>query len=273
MGLQVLLSVLLGRPAGMEKARGLAEALNSDHLRVRVFMAQALFRRAIEYGLEVLRKLPDDNANAGNAYRILASLTEASRYLGKKPAFSEEILNKYLFADPPRLKIGVVPFTSLVYACTDAPPATAKKCVKHLREAYAKGELGAVVGAAPTLLEGAQAWVDGDVKGAANSWRPLLREAGAFLDEAFRHVVVDAFDRAGMPDFSDRVDSDYLSLTDYPRAIDLGLVRAAFRAEKRGDNATARKLAEHMIEALRFTDSDVPFTKDLQALLARLPPK
>jgi hypothetical protein len=236
-------------------------------------MGQTLFRRAIDFGLDVLRKLPDDNANAGNAYRILASLTEASRFLGKKPAFSEEIFAKYLFVDPPRLKIGVVPFTSLVYACTDAAPATAKKCVKRLREAYAKGEIGAVVGAAPALLEGAQYWVDGDVKAAANSWRPLLRESGAFLDEAFRFVIVDAFDRAGMPDFSDRIDADYISLVAHPKAVDFSLARAAMRAEKRGDHAQARKLAEHMIEALRFTDSDLPVVKDLQALLARLPPK
>jgi serine/threonine protein kinase len=263
----------LARIGNVEKARGIAEALNSDYLRVRVLMAQALFRRAIEYGLEVLRKLPDDNANAGNAYRILASLTEASRFMGKKAPFSEEILAKYLFADPPRLKIGVVPFTSLVYACTDAAPATAKKCVKRLREAYAKGEAGAVVGAAPTLLEGAQYWVDGDAKAAANAWRPLLRESGAFLDEAFRVVIMEAFDRAGMPEFSDRIDADYLSLADHPHAIDLSLARAAMRAEKRGDVVQARKLAHHMIEALRFTDSEIPLTKDLQALLDRLPPK
>ena len=66
------------------------------------------------------------------------------------------------------------------------------------------------------------------MKAAANSWRPLLREAGAFLDEAFRHVVVEAFDRAGMPEFSDRIDTDYLSLLEYRRAIDFSLVRAAF---------------------------------------------
>ena len=117
-----------------------------------------------------------------------------------------------------------MPFTSLVYACTDAPTPVAKKCVKRLREAYARGEAGAVVGAAPALLEGAQNWVDGDAKAAANSWRPLLRESGAFLDEAFRLVLLDAFDRAGLTDFADGIDSDYLTLVDYPRSLDLSPV-------------------------------------------------
>ena len=263
----------LARMGNVEQARGLAEALNNDPLRVRVLIAQALFHRAIEYGLGVLRKLPDDNANAGTAYRLLASLTECSRYMGKKPDFSEEVLNRYLFVDPPRLKVGVVPFTSLVYACADAPTPVAKKCVKRLREAYAKGEAGAVVGAAPSLLEGLQFHVEGNDKAAANTWRPLLRESGAFLDEAFRVVMIEAFDAAGLPELGDHLDAQYVSLVDHPKALDLSLVRAAHRAEKRGDHAQARKLAEHMLDALRFADSEVPLTKDLDALLKRLPPK
>jgi hypothetical protein len=260
----------LARLGSVEQARGFAELFDSDHLRVRVLIAQTLYRKAIEYGLEVLRKLPADNASAGTAYRILASITEASRFLGKKPAFSEEILGKYLFADPPRLKIGVVPFTSLVYACADAPKATAKRCIARLREAYAKGDAGAIVGAAPALLEGAQYWIDGDAKSASNSWRPLLRESGAFLDEAFRLVMLDAFDAAGMSELGDRIDSDYVGLLDYPRSVDFSLLRIALRAEKRGDKVLARKIALHLEEALRFADAEVPMAKDVERLLERV---
>jgi eukaryotic-like serine/threonine-protein kinase len=260
----------LARLGVVERARGIAEQLDSDFLRVRVLMAQTLYGRAIEQGLAILRKLPGDNQSASVAYRILSSLTEASRILGKKPAFTEEVLGKYLFVDPPRLKIGVIPFLALAYACTDAQPAFAKKCVKRLREAYAKGEAGAVVGAAPTVLDGAQRWVDGDAKGATTAWRPLLREAGAFLDESFRHVMVEAFEAAGATELAVSLDHDYLDLVDSPNAFDLALVREAFRAEKRGDDATARKLARHSLDALRFADQDVPAAKDLAALLSRL---
>lgn len=263
----------LARIGNVEQARGIAEQIDSPSLRVRAFIAQALYKRAIEYGLETLRRLPDDNANAGTAYRVLSAMTEASHYLGQKPAFSEEILDRYLFADPPRLRVGVVPFTSVVYACTDAPPAYAKKCMKRLRDAYAKGEAGAVVGAAPALLEGAQKWVEGDAKGAASTWRPLLREAGAFLDDSFRIVMVQAFDTAGLPELGDLVDADFIGLAEYPNAMDLAFVRGAMRAEKRGDFAGARKLAEHCLSATRFSDGELPLTKDLQDLLKRLPAK
>lgn len=263
----------LARLGQVEQARGLAEQLDNDHLRIRVLIAQTLYQRAIEQGLTVLRRLPDDNASAGMAYRILASITEASRFLGKKPTFGEEIFERYLYAEPARLKIGVVPFTALVYACTDAAPVVARKCVKRLRDAYARGEAGAIVGAAPSLLEGAQRWVDGDVKGAANLWRPLLRESGAFLDEAFRLVLIDAFDAAGMPELGDRIDADYAALLDYPHAVDFSLVHAARRAEKLGDHDRARKIATHLIEALRYADAEVPIVKELEALLKRLPAK
>jgi hypothetical protein len=264
----------LARAGNVEQARGIAEQIDSDILRVRVFVAQTHYRRAIEYGLEVLRKLPNDNANAGTAYRILSAMSEASRYLGQKPTFTEEIVDRYLFVDPPRLKIGVVPFTSLTYVCADAPAAYAKKCVKRLREGYANGEAGAVVGAAPALLEGAQKWVEGDAKGAANAWRPLLREAGAFLDDSFRLIMVAAFDLAGMPDLGDLVDGDYIGLSEFPNAMDFSFVRGAMRAEKKGDVAHARKLAEHCLSATRFSDGgQLPLTKDLEAMLKRLPPK
>jgi hypothetical protein len=264
----------LARLGSVEQARGIAEQINSDHVRVRVLIAQALYTRAIEFGIEALRKLPNDNASAGTAYRILAAMVEASRYLGKKNPYVQEVLDRYLFVDPPRVsKIGVVPFSALVDSCTEAPTEYAKKCVKRLRESYAKGEAGGVVGAAPAILEGAQRWVDGDAKGAANAWRPLLRESGAFLDESFRLVMVSAFDAAGMVDFGDLVDEDFLGIADLPKGMDLALVRGAVRAEKRGDYALARKLAEHCLAVTRFSDSELPLTKEMEGLLKRLPPK
>jgi hypothetical protein len=100
-----------------------------------------------------------------------------------------------------------------------------------------------------------------------------LRESGTFLDEAFRIVMIDVFDAAGMPEIGDRIDADYVGLVSYPHAVDYSLWHAALRAEKLGDPERARKLATHVIEALRFSDSEVPMTKDLDALLKRLPPK
>jgi eukaryotic-like serine/threonine-protein kinase len=260
----------LTRLGAFERARGIAEQLDSDYLRVRVLMAQRFYGRAIEQGLAILRALPGDNSSASGAFRLLSAITEASRMLGKRPAFTEEILGKYLFVDPPRVKVGVIPFLALAYVCTDAPPTFAKKCVKRLREAYARGEAGAVVGSAPALLEGSQHWVDGDLKGAATAWRPLLRESGPFLDESFRHLMVEAFEASGASDLAIDLDRDYLDFVDSPNAFDFALVREAFRAEKRGDTATARKLAQHSLNALRFADQDVPAAKDLSALLSRL---
>jgi hypothetical protein len=95
-------------------------------------------------------------------------------------------------------------------------------------------------------------------------------EAGAFLDEAFRHVMIEAFEAAGAMDLANALDRDYLSLADTPSAFDLALVREAFRAEKRGDVATARRFAQHSLDALRFADQDVPAAKDLEAMISRL---
>ncbi len=257
----------------VENARSIAEQIDSDFLRVRVLIAQVLFRKAITFGRDALRRLPADDANAGTAYRILAAITEASRYLGKETELAEEVFDRYLFAEPPRMRIGVVPFMALAYACADAPPKTAKRCARRVREVYDRGDAGAIVGNAPSVIEGLEHWVSGDAKAAATVWRPMLRESGVFMDESFRHVLVDAFDAAGAYDLAEQADEDFIAVADEPGAMDLAFVRSAFRAEKRGQPALARKLAEKSLAALRYADDDVPVARDLEALLKRLSSK
>jgi len=258
----------------IEQARSIAEQNDSDYLRVRVLMGKSLFKKAIELGTESIHKMPDDGASSGMAFRIASAVTESARILGKKSDIADEVLARWVEPEPTHMtKIGVVPFMALLYTCADAKPATGKRCLKRLREVYARGDLGVVTGATPAMIGGVTAWLDGDAKTAAKTLRPIVREVGSYMDESFRHVLTDVFDAAGVSDLAEGIDADFVTIVDATSAMDLAFVRGARRAEKKGDYALARKLAEKCLSALRFADDDVPATKELEAMLERLKDK
>ena len=101
----------------------------------------------------------------------------------------------------------------------------------------------------------------------------MLRQGGAVSDEGLRHIVADTFDRAGLFDLGEREDADFSALAELPGAMDLAILRSAFRAEKQGDLALARKLAAICLERFSVADEDPAAMKDLVALAKRLQQK
>ncbi len=261
----------LGR---VEESRNIAVALDDDHLRVRALIGEQKYRGALMFVTETLAKLPADATSTSRAFRMASAGAEAAELIGVPADFVDDLVKRFIDPEPPLITpIGVVPFLALVHACTRAPMAVAQRCIKRVKQIYARGDLGGILGTAPGILEGAELYLAKDYKGAAKAFRPMLRQGGAVNDEGLRHVVVDAFDRAELYDLADRADGDFSTLADLPGAMDLAVIRTAFRAEKMGNPGRARKLATISLERLRFADEDAAAMKDLQALMKRLPEK
>jgi predicted Ser/Thr protein kinase len=248
------------------EAATLAEENDSELLRIRVMLGEAKFKKVLETVSARIESLPDAAGSASTAFRLASVGADASRYLGRPADFVDVIVKRFLDAEPPHLKgIGMVPFVSLVDACTVASRPVGKRCVRRLRELFARGDMGGVFGGAPALLEGADAWVSGDVKAAARAWRPLLRVTGAVTGEPFRHALAEAFDRAGLPDNAEAVDRLFYDLADMG-GLDLALVRGARRASKRGDHELAQRLARACVAKFNHADADVAGLAELEAL-------
>jgi hypothetical protein len=256
-----------------EQARNIAEQLDDDHLRVRTLIGEQKYRGAMKFAIAAVARLPTDSSKASKAFRMASAAVEAAETIGAPTEFADDVVKRWLDPEPPLVtKIGVVPFMALVHMCGRAPESTAKRCLKRLRELYERGDIGGVLGVAHAIIEGVERFLAKDYKSAAKLFRPMLRQAGAISDEGLRHILADTFDRAGMTDLAERADADFGGLAEVEGAMDLALVRGAFRAEKAGDFARARKLATISLERFALADEDPAAMKDLQALLKRLPP-
>lgn len=133
------------------------------------------------------------------------------------------------------------------------------------------GRLPTIFNGAETVLAGAGRFVNNDYSGASRSWRTMLQASG-WIQDPLRDVMAVAFDRAQMDDLAEEVDGPSVAAVDRPRPAELAWVRAAKRAERRGDHARARKLAQAVVDKWRFAEDDLPGRREMRDLLAKLPP-
>jgi hypothetical protein len=124
------------------------------------------------------------------------------------------------------------------------------------------------VGMIDGLLEGAERYSQGDYAGAALAWRPMLARPGWQLDY-FRDPLAIALEKTGQDDLVEKADAPTLTHPGRFNGVELAWVRAARRAERRGDKATARKLAQQVIDAWSVADVEVPAVAEMRKLVAR----
>jgi hypothetical protein len=250
----------------MEAARVVAETTNDDILRMQILDGEAKYGAVLEKVPKVLDTLPATDENAALAFRIGHVGARAALILGRPADLVETVVSKWVTSEPHHVIDGVVPFVSLVGACCLAPRATGRKCVERLQQLRADGRVPAIFNGADTVLAGAARFVQDDYRGAAKSWRTLLRAPGWIL-EPLNDVLATAFDRADAPDLGEEVDAPRLSLIDMPRTADLAWVRGAKRAQKKGDIARAKKLAQLVVDKWRFADEDIPAVREMRELV------
>lgn len=83
----------------------------------------------------------------------------------------------------------------------------------------------------------------------------------------FGDVLVDVFDRGGVPDLAEALDAPHVDDRSLHGAS-LAALRSARRARARGDEARARLLAQRIVDAWKLVDTSVPAVDEMRALLA-----
>jgi hypothetical protein len=113
------------------------------------------------------------------------------------------------------------------------------------------------------LLEGAQRYAAGDLRGAASAWRPLV--VGSNL-EIVRALPTEMFERAGEPDLAARLDARKMAFT-FIAGVSDAAPREASRALMRGDRKRAGDLARSVVQAWEVADVDVPALERMRVLV------
>ncbi len=255
----------------IEAARGVAELANDDLLRIAVMLAEAQYGAVLVKVPQLIDRLPANDANAALAFGLAYLGVRASVILERPADFVDRVVTRFVLSEPHHVVDGVSPVVSLVHACVLAPRSVGRRCIDRLEQLRRDGRLPTIFSSTETVLAGASRFVADDYPGAVKSWRTLLRSA-AWVQGPLREPLAIAFDRAGEIDLAEEVEAPVVALVDYPRTADMAWVRAAKRAQKRGDLAQARKLAHAVVDKWRFADEKVPAAQEMKDLLAKLPP-
>jgi hypothetical protein len=218
-----------------------------------------------------LTALTASDEHAGLAFGLAERGAAAALVLDKPADFLDDVVKRFVESEPPHVVDGVVPFISLLTACSFAPRPVGKRCIDRVAALRKDGRLPTIFAQADTVLAGAARFVEGDYAGAAKAWRTMLR-APAFIQEPMRNPMAIAFDRSGSPELAEEVDASAVALVDHARTADIAWVRAARRAVKRGDAARAQKLAQATVDKWRFADEDFPAMREMKALAAKKQP-
>lgn len=145
-----------------------------------------------------------------------------------------------------------------------ASPELRAPCLARLR--VLRDERGAQAGgieAAELLLNGAERYAAGDLRGAADAWRPLVAQRSL-------PVRTEVFAALGEDALLERLESSRLRQDGFASA-QLAHARAAQRAAAAGDAARARELAERVRDAWGAADVPVSAVARMRSLLEQLP--
>jgi serine/threonine protein kinase len=255
----------------IESARGVANLAKDELLGIEILLAEARYGAVLSKVPRLLAGLPANDENAALAFRLAYQGVRASVILDRPADFVDVVVDRYVLAEPHHVIDGVGPFLSLLNACMLAPRSTGRRCIERIERLRHDGKLPTIFSSSETILNGAARFVADDYVGAAKSWRTLLRAAG-WVQGPIRAPLAVAFDRAGEPELAEEVDAPVVALMELPRTADMAWVRAARRAQKRGENARARTLAQAVVDKWRFADEKVPAAQEMRELLTKLPP-
>ncbi|HSR98205.1 MAG TPA: hypothetical protein VLM79_14200, partial [Kofleriaceae bacterium] len=200
-------------------------------------------------------------------FEIAWRALELAVLLGRAHELADLIVARFLLPDPPLLdsNAALVPFrVPAVCALASAP----RPCFARFR-ALREQLPGAITQDTDDFMTGAERYASGDPAGAARAWRPLL--AGRMtLASVLPGAMADVFDRIGADPLAEQLDAEVMSHKGELNGATLGHVRAAHRALRRGDRATALRLADEVIAAWQFADEVPPALADMQKLAAQL---
>ncbi|HEX8793504.1 MAG TPA: serine/threonine-protein kinase [Polyangiaceae bacterium] len=253
--------------AGDMMRRGPDLAAASQGVLVRVDAGEALFGAALARGEKLLEAMP--RYGEPGDWPTLSALLDVGLILGEAAPLADAFARRFVLEDPPRLardpSDGRYVPDAVARVCANASRDVARACFARLRDLFARHDLDPPAGTDEGDMKGLERFGAGDMRGAADAWRPLVS------GDVDRRLYAVAFDATGDADLAERVDERLIAAQDGNYAgASLSHVRAARRAMARGDHARAKQLAQQVVDAWGAADVPVPAVAEMKALLARL---
>jgi hypothetical protein len=238
-----------------------AQAVDTDEQRSTREYLYALVARSEAKLDEALRaqKAIVLRAEKGGLTRPTLELLALADLLGRSSAIADAWISRFVLGDDADARQTIGYEVVAPAMCMRASHDSGRRCferVERMRRA----------GSDEALLRGAERYASGDVRGAVEAWRPLLRGNWRWY---MRVIPIDAFDQAGETDIAEKLDADLLEDKGWG-GISPAYPRAAKRAAKRGDRERARALAKQVVDAWIDADTHVPAVSEMQALLKQL---
>jgi serine/threonine protein kinase len=256
------------RMGKLETARGVAVQTNSNYLLFLVTAGDGKPGEALAKIAAYVDRTQPTSQNALEAIQVVTLGVDIAEVLGKPMGFADTYLQRFVDPDKPGISKGVVPFFSLAGICVRLPNKSGRDCSRRLRSLFAGGHFGAAFPSSSETVDGVEKYVAGDVAGAAKAWRSIAR-SGTTAD-AWGYPFVDAFEKNGDVDIATRMDAKAVEQNIKTPNADLAWVREATRAEKRGDFARAKSLAQAYLDRWETADERSKAWPDMKKLLSRV---
>ncbi|WP_437590931.1 serine/threonine protein kinase [Sorangium sp. So ce1000] len=247
--------------------------VESELILLRVEASESNFASALAQARKAF-ETPGDGAGWVRAQRFEVAwrALELAGILGRAAEVADLLVQRFLDPEPPPLDGSALAVPMRLPAvCALASPTVADRCFARFRAL--RGRLsGGITRATDDFMAGAERYVKGDFRGATRAWRPLLR-GSAELASVMPDAMAEAFERVGDVALAEQVDAAAMARASEFNGATLAHARKARRAFALGDTATARSLAEKVVEAWSKADEAVPAVGERGRLLKRLPPK
>ncbi len=237
-------------------------ALASQSALARIAASTASFDKALTIARAAMRIQPDD-AGWMRTQRLDLALRalSISIILGREREIADAAVTELVLPDPAPID-AVYDGTpqALPTLCVYASPELAPRCFDR-SAALLPHLAGAVLDSTTAYTEGARRYAAGDLPGAAEAWRPLIKDGGY---GALAEAMVRAFAAIGEHD----IVADIVAKggTAYNGAS-MVTVRAAQAARDRGAHAEAAELASQVIKAWSAADVKPPVLAELKKMV------
>jgi tRNA A-37 threonylcarbamoyl transferase component Bud32 len=229
-------------------------------LTVRFDASEGRFSDALETARHAMMLDPGD-AGWVRAQRLEIAwhAVEVANVLGRASELAELAITEFVEPDPPILDWAPLETSGYITAiCAYASPQVAQRCFARLTEL--KPPLSA------PFIDGARRFAAGDLRAAAEAWRPLVRDADTHVD-LLAEAMVRAFSAAGDHELATRIEARTRSTAALFDGASMAMARAAQAAKAGGDRTEAAHLAKLVLDAWTRADTRPPILDEILPLV------
>lgn len=243
--------------------------LEGEHLLLRVDANEVRFRAALERAKRQLVISPRD-AGWVRVQRVQMAWRAVgiAFLLGRAAELADLFVAQFVDPNPAPLDGAYIDVPLLIPAiCAYASKPVATRCFTKLRALRDKLS-GGMLRDSERFVEGAERYALGDVRGAAQAWRALLRDPAPFVS-VLEDAMVQVYETLGESDIVERLERAASPKATEWNGASLGVVREARRAARKKDPTRARVLAKQVVDAWAIADDAVPVVEEMRRLLAK----